>query len=281
MRVLTQKQAQRYRHDGFLFPLPALSSAEAAECFGQYEAYERWLSKPLSEADLKWRGLSYIFLPWVDRLARHPRILDAVEDVIGPDIMVYMATFFVKEPDSLSFTAWHQDATYFGLTPHEHVTAWVALTDASGEAGCMDVVSFGGKPRQMHHAELRSTNSINSRGQTIVEKIDDGSLITMALKAGDFSLHHTLCAHRSGPNRTPHRRIGLGISYIPTRVRHTGSKRMPALLVRGEDKFGHFDHLPSPTGECAPAALALHDEIYRVYRENYEDQSRAHERQFA
>ena len=99
------------------------------------------------EADRKWRSAGYIFLPWVDALVRHPRILDAVESLVGPDILVYTSTFFIKEPNSPTFAAWHQDATYFGLAPHEHVTAWVALTDATSEAGCMEVVSSHGAPQ--------------------------------------------------------------------------------------------------------------------------------------
>jgi len=280
MAVLTAEQVKQYNFDGYRFPFPALSQTEVGERQADYRRYETWLQKPLPQADLKWRGLTFIFLPWVDRLVRDPRILDAVESVIGPDILVYMATFFVKEANSPAITAWHQDATYFGLTPHEHVTAWLAITDASGEAGCMDVVSSKGSPRQLHHAERNIPHSINSRAQTIVEDFDQSRIVTMDLRAGEFSLHHTLCVHRSGPNRTQDRRIGLGISYIPTRVRHTGSRRMHALLVRGEDRFGHFDLLPAPTAECDPASIALHQKVYTVYRQNYEDQSQAHAMQF-
>lgn len=281
MAGLTQAQVERYRHDGYAYPFPALSPAEVAARQADFRRYEDWLGKPLPQADLKWRGLTFIFLPWVEKLARDPRVLDAVESAIGPDILVYMATFFVKEPNSPSITAWHQDATYFGLTPYEHITAWIAITDASGAAGCMDVVSSKGQPRQLHHAERHIPNSINSRSQTIVEDFDQSAIDTMELKAGEFSLHHTLCVHRSGPNRTPNRRIGLGISYIPTRVRHTGSRRMNALLVRGEDRYGHFDLLPSAPAECDPAAIERHQKAYTVYRQNYEDQASAHAQQFS
>ena len=154
-------------------------------------------------------------LPWLDELVRHPRILDVVEDLIGPDILVYTATFFIKEANSPTFAAWHQDATYFGLTPHEHVTAWVALSEASAKAGCMEVLSSRGDPRPMRHAALGLANSINGGGQAIVDEIDEAGGTMMALPAGSFSLRHTLCRHRSAPNRAAHRRIGIGISYIP------------------------------------------------------------------
>src|ERR1700704_2087003 len=143
----------------------------------------------LSKAHKKYRSGSYTFLPWIDALCRHPRILDAVEDVIGPDILVYWATFFIKEGRSPAFTAWHQDSTYFGLEPHEHVTAWVALSDASTEAGCMEVLPPNGAPRQYHHANSRLEHSINAAGQVIVEPLNETGMTMMELKAGEMSLH--------------------------------------------------------------------------------------------
>jgi non-haem Fe2+, alpha-ketoglutarate-dependent halogenase len=214
-------------------------------------------------------------------LVRHPRILDAVESLIGPDILVYTSTFFIKEPNSPTFAAWHQDATYFGLTPHQHVTAWVALTDATEEAGCMEVVSSRGMPMQLRHAALGLTDSINGGGQAIVGSFDQQDAVAMALPAGHFSLHHTLCRHRSAPNRAAHRRVGLGISYIPANVSTIGSHRLSALLVRGQDTGRYFDLLPPPQTELGPAELERHERIYRRYRENYAEQIEWHERRFA
>ena len=281
MKVLTEQQVRDYRHHGFLFPVPALTPAEAAKYLRDLERTEAHLGAPLQKAELKWRGATHIYLPWANELVRHPCVLDAVEDVIGPDILVFWSTFFIKDPGTPAFTAWHQDATYFGLEPYEHVTAWVALTDASSVAGCMDVLSAHGEPRQMHHAAARLEHSINGAGQIIVEPVDDRDATAMELRAGELSLHHTLCPHRSAPNRAAHRRIGIGISYVPARVRTTGSYRLPALLVRGTDAHGHFDHLPSPRAEFDPDAVAMHDRAYKRFRENYYEQEKHHEAQFA
>jgi hypothetical protein len=279
--MLDAEQVERYRWDGYLFPLPALWDDELRACDAGLARFETWLGKPLTAADKKWRSAGYVFLPWVAALVRHRRILDAVESVIGPDILVYTSTFFIKEAQSPTFAAWHQDATYFGLDPHEHVTAWVALSEAGAEAGCMEVVSSQGKPRQLHHAALGLEHSINGVGQAIVEPFDQDNTVAMALQAGEFSLHHTLARHRSAPNRAAHRRVGLGISYIPTYVRTTGSHRLFAMLVRGQDRGGHFDLLPTPQAEFDPAALALHEQVYQRYRQNYAEQIEMHERQFA
>ena len=121
---------------------------------------------------MKWRSHAYAHSPWFNDLIRHPRILDAIEDVIGPNILVWTSTFFIKEPHSPTFAAWHQDGTYFGLEPKEQVCAWVALTDASREAGCMEQLSSRGAARQYHHAALGLANSINRAGQTIMETFD-------------------------------------------------------------------------------------------------------------
>ena len=279
--MLTAEQVERYRWDGYLFPLPALSAGELEECSDGLARLEDWLGSPLTEADRKWRSAGYAFLPWVDGLARHPRVLDAVESVIGPDILVYTSTFFIKEARSPTFAAWHQDATYFGLDPYEHVTAWVALTEAGAEAGCMEVVSSKGRPRQLHHAALGLEHSINGGGQAIVEPFDQDGAVAMALRAGEFSLHHTLVRHRSAPNRAHDRRIGLGISYIPAHVRTVGSCRLYAMLVRGRDTGGHFDLLPSPEAELDPAALERHEQVYQRYRQNYAEQMERHDRHFA
>ena len=281
MKVLTQQQVDSYRRDGFLCPLSALSRDEAAARLADLERVEARLGAPMTQVERKWRGASYTFLPWVNALARDPRILDVVEDLLGPDILVYTATFFIKESGAPTFAAWHQDATYFGLTPYDHVTAWIALTDASDEAGCMEVLPWRGAPaRQLHHAAAQLAGSINGAGQVIVEPMEEGETVTMALEAGQFSLHHTLSRHRSAPNRSSHRRVGLGISYIPASVRNTGSIRLPALLVRGKD-HGNFDLLPSPASEFSPEALPVHEKAYAAYREHYAEQIRLHEEQFA
>ena len=145
----------------------------------------------------------------------------------------------------------------------------------------MEVVPSRGRPQQMHHAALGLKDSINGGGQAIIEDFDQGDGEMMALPAGSFSLHHTLCRHRSAPNRADHRRVGLGISYIPAHCRLSGPVRMCARLVRGKDTGGHFDLIPAPEGELDPAALARHELVYGRYRDNYEEQVQAHERQFA
>ena len=281
MKALSQEQLDRFRHDGFLFPLPALSPAELQACQDGLARFEAFLGSPVPQAALKWRSQSYAHYPWFNDLVRHPAILDAIEDVMGPDILVWTSTFFIKEPHSPAFAAWHQDATYYGLRPYEEVCAWVALTDASVEAGCMEQLSFQGIPRQYRHSPMRLEHSINRAGQTIVEPFDDTRPVAMALPAGSFSLHHELAIHRSAPNNAAHRRVGVGLNFIPPHVKVDGPLRCKAMLVRGQDRYGHFDLIDPPKAELDEAGIATHQAVNQAYNDNYNLQVQRHEALYA
>ncbi len=279
MKSLSEDQVTAWRRDGFLYPFPLLDEGERQECLKGLARFERWLGAPVNASkDLKWRTMPHIILPWVTRVARDPRILDPVEDLLGPDILIYTSTFFIKEPHTPMIAAWHQDSTYYGLEPVEEITVWVALTDADHAAGCMDVVSFDGAPRQMRHAAHVVENSVNRAGQKITEPLDESPLVSMELKAGQFSMHHGLCPHRSGPNTADHRRIGLGLNYIPAHVRPIGAFRTAAMLVRGEDRWGHFEPVTPPRAELDADEIAAHEKAVRQYRETYREQETLHAR---
>lgn len=276
MKALTQAQADAFRRDGFLFPIPALSAAEVAGGAAAVNRLEADLGCKVAEADVKWRSQAHVHSPWFSDLVRHPRILDVMEDVIGPDILVWTSTFFIKEPGSATYAAWHQDGAYFGLAPQASVCAWVALTDASFEAGCMEQLSFQGQPREYHHEPLGLKNSINRAGQTIMDPFDQSRPTAMALRAGEISLHHELAVHRSAPNMAAHRRIGFGINYMAPSLQVEDGVRCRAMLVRGQDRYGHFDPVDPPKAERDTAALAMHQDASDRYRANYRVQVERH-----
>ncbi len=208
----------------------------------------------------------YLLFPWAAEIVRHPAILDAVEDLVGPDILVIHTTLWWKPAGSEGFVPWHQDGTYFGLAPHEHVTAWLALTPSTEESGCVTVLPGSHLHGQLPHADRKDPRVMLSRGQTVTAEVEAARAVPIPLSPGEFSLHDTLVLHASAPNRAAHDRIGLGISYIPTRVRHVGSTRLSATLVRGEDRYGHFDLEATPRAEADAAARAVHaDSIGRFW----------------
>jgi non-heme Fe2+,alpha-ketoglutarate-dependent halogenase len=206
----------------------------------------------------------------------HPAILDAIEDVIGPDILVFTTSWFIKEPGTPHVAGWHQDATHFGLDPNDqHVTAWLALSDASLDSGCMQFIPGSHRRGQMTHTYGMGA-SVNDAEQWIEKPAGVESAMDCCLAPGQFSLHNTLSIHQSGPNRARDRRIGIGISYVPTSVRHLGSQRHPAHLVRGVDRYGHFDLEPAPAEDFDPRAEEVHARSFEIYRANYLEQVARH-----
>lgn len=286
--ALSQADISQFRRDGFHYPTAGIGAARARAARAQLEAYETASGGRLTALSPSSRYKLHVKLPWAHAIASDPAILDAIESLIGPDILIFTSTMFVKEPQTDAVTLWHQDAAYFGLRPHEHVTAWVALSEASATAGCMTFLSHhgahhgehdgaaGDAPRLLRHKTKAQANSINGAGQSIVDAFDDGSAVRATLRVGEFSLHHTLCVHSSPPNASQDRRIGLGISYIPTRVRHIGTVRQRAMLVRGEDSFGHFD-LEPPPGTNTDENQAAYELSLQHYNEGYAEQMNWHE----
>jgi non-heme Fe2+,alpha-ketoglutarate-dependent halogenase len=278
-KALTDGQVASWRRNGYLYPFDFLNEEERQDCLSGLARFEKWLGAPVnSTKDLKWRTMPHITLPWFTRLVHDARILDKVEDLIGPDIMVFTSTFFIKEPHSATIAAWHQDSTYYGIGEMpEVVTAWVALTEASHEAGCMDVLPYESRgPRLFNHAANAIENSVNRAAQVITEPLDESGVETMSLKAGQFSLHHGLCPHRSGPNASNHRRIGLGMNFIPAHEKPHGKFKTAAMLVRGEDRYGNFEKVTPPKAELDEDSIAQHLMAVTRYRDTYYEQEPLH-----
>ncbi len=265
-KLLSEDAVARYHRDGFHFPVRVLSTAEAAGYRQQLEAHEGRTGQPLQG---NWRHKTHLLFTWADALVHHPRILDAVEDVIGPDILCWTTNFFIKEASHPGFVSWHQDATYWGLEPDDVITAWVAFTDATPENGYMQFLPGSHRIDQLPHVDTFHKDNLLSRGQEIAVDVDKSRGVGVPLSAGEMSLHHIKLVHGSEPNRTPDRRIGLAIRYIPTHVRQT-KVRDAAMLVRGVDRFGHFDYEPRPKGDLDAGALAAHaDSVARQVKALY------------
>jgi phytanoyl-CoA dioxygenase PhyH len=257
--ALSGEQVARYYAEGFVCPVPALSPTEVRDCRARLEAFEASQGQSLGRLPGQLRAKTHLLFPWLDGIVRHPAVLAAVEDLIGPDLLVYHLTMWIKEPRDDAFVSWHQDGTYFGLDPaDQHVTAWVALTDSLPETGCVMALPGSHRLGQLPHTTYRVAANLLSNGQQAVAEVDAARAVPLVVRAGEFSLHHTHLLHSSAPNRGRDRRIGIGISYIPTRVRHVGPTRLTASLVRGEDRHRHFDPEPRPRADFDATARAVH-----------------------
>jgi len=261
-KSLSPEQVAQYRRDGFTGPVSVLSTDEVARHRAGLEAFEKQSGKPL---DFPERSKSYLLFDWADEIVHNEKVLDAVEDLIGPDILVYHLTMHIKEADTDAIVIWHQDDDYFRLDPAEQITAWVALSDASEAAGCMRMVPGSHHEGHIPHEERPDPNHVIRAGKGIFDRFveADGTLVPVG--AGQMSLHHTHTVHCSGPNRSADRRIGVGISYIPAHVRPKTDPRTSTLLVRGEDRYGHFHQEARLTASLSAEARAAHARAYDHY----------------
>lgn len=256
--TLTSEEIEQYRSTGYMPARPVLTADEVSHCRRQLELFEASQGATLGELPGQLRAKTHLLFTWLDELIRHPGILDVVEDLIGPDILVYHVTSWLKEPGSGSYVSWHQDGTYFGLTPPEHVTAWVALSEADETSGCMRIIPGSHRDGQLEHAVGPTEDNLLSNGQVLRVPFGDEDAILLPVPSGSMSLHHTYLVHASGPNHGPDRRIGIGISYIPTHVSHLSPIRQTAMLVRGTNRYGHFDPEVPPKADFDAAAQAFH-----------------------
>ena len=266
-KTLSRDQVELYRRQGYLFPLRALAPDETAPMRASLDAFER--AEGYSVGALHFKG--HLCFRWSWELARSAAILDAVEDLIGPDILVFASKFWIKGGGDGAYVSWHQDSAYFGLAPHDLVAAWVALTDSTPGNGCMRVIPGSHLEAAHSHVETYHDNNLLARGQAI-EGLDETEAVDLVLRAGEFSLHHERTVHGSLPNRGDAPRIGLTLFYIPASVRSTLGRRT-ASLVRGVDDHGHWDADPEPRRDRDPEIIAH----MRAAHARYHDRSVAQE----
>jgi len=259
---LTQAQVEHFCREGYAFPFDAIPAAEAASYVAKLDGYDAILGE---EAQKQLKIKAHVAAPWIVALARNKNILDAVESVIGPDILLFGTSMFSKKARDVRFVSWHQDAAYYGLDPQQEVTCWVGLTDADTENGCMRVMPGSHLGADAVHDETYDPQNMLGRGQTI-RGIDDSKAVYMPVKAGQFSMHHERTIHGSMPNPSDRRRVGISFFYMPTHVRSTIGRRT-ATLVRGTDKYGHWDPEPMPKTDLDPVCMEFLRQSWSRYRD--------------
>ncbi len=260
-KLLDSQQVTAFERDGFVSPVRVLSQEQAATYRRRFESYER--------AHDGWYTLSkgqkiHLLQTWVCELVRNESILDAVEDVLGPDIMCWGTSLFVKDARDPHYVSWHQDSTYWGLDGADVVTAWVALSPATRASGCMKMMPGTHLLDQMAHRDTLAELNLLTRGQEVTMEIDESRAVYLELAPGEISLHNVRTVHASEPNQTDGRRIGVALRYIAPHVRQGNGERDSAMLVRGEDRYGNFVHEQPPRSDMDADALAEHRRIMRL-----------------
>ena len=261
-KALSTEQVEQYHRDGFVSPVRVVSEDNAAD-------FRRQMENAEAAGDLK--GISqtkfYLRFPWVHKMATQPALLDVVEDLIGPNIMLYHNTVWFKEGGDGAYVSWHQDNTYFGHDPCEVLTAWMAITPANIGNGCMQFMPGTQKLGQLDlkEADIHGSNMLTS-GQTADFDPATVTPFPVELEPGECSIHHAFLVHGSLPNNAPDRRMGITFIYHPPQLGQIGNCRTSALLVRGEDSYGKFDHEQAPDEADMEGNIARHEQAVDAYR---------------
>ncbi|MBS7539528.1 phytanoyl-CoA dioxygenase family protein [Ancylobacter lacus] len=259
--VLSPAQIAHFKAEGFLSPVRAISAEEALEYRNRIEAFE---AQSGEEVNKRLKIKAHLAFPWLVALARHPRIVSAVQDILGPDVMLFGSSAFAKNAHDPRFVSWHQDSAYYGLDPHEEVTVWLALSRASVESGCMKVIPRSHLGPDLVHEETYDTNNLLARGQKV--EVDESLAVDMPLEPGEFSMHHERTVHGSPANLSDDRRIGIAFFYMPAHARSTLGRRS-ALLAGGEDRHGHWDRDLEPRYDLDPDSLGFLEAVWATYRD--------------
>ena len=250
---------ETYQRQGYLSPIDVIDEADAVL---HRKAMER------AEAELgnvHYLAKMHTVLRSPAELASHPRVLDVVEQLIGPDILVYNVTYIIKEANTATHVSWHQDLTYWGLDRDDQVSLWLALSDASVAAGCMRVIPGSHQQGRLEHITGEDDpDNVLFQNQRVAD-IDESRSMACPLHPGQASLHHGWLLHASAPNTTNDRRIGLNVQYVAPQVRQTKLPGYTAWLVRGEDRYGHYPADVPASRDLDPVALEQRAQIERLH----------------
>jgi non-heme Fe2+,alpha-ketoglutarate-dependent halogenase len=222
-KVLTKEQIEQYHDEGFISPVRVISEAQALSIKSQLEQVEAEFPDEINAESRNNLHLSFTFL---DALAHNTIIVDAMEDIIGPDIALWASVMFIKEPSSKQYVSWHQDATYMGLDSIDFPTPWIALSPSNIETGCMTMIAGSHHSEIQNHEDTFAENNILTRGQ-VIPNIDRSKAVDLILEPGEMSIHHGAIIHGSQPNKSNQRRIGFSLqSYVPPSIKQVVGKNI-------------------------------------------------------
>ena len=262
MKVLSKNQVKQFETDGFIFPVTIMSEDDAS-------AFREKLERTQADGKLTGSGQTkfYLRFPWVHDLATSDAVLDPVEDLLGPNLMLYHNTMWCKDGGDGSYVSWHQDNTYFGHTPCKVVTVWIALSTVTIESGCMQFLPGTHKLGELPlgSPDIENGNLLSS-GQTVDYDVSNSKKVPVQLKPGQASIHHAFLVHSSEQNNSKERRLGMTLIYHPTHLKQSGKVKTSALLVRGKDLFRNFYHEKAPEHNDSQNTMDRYHKAVALYR---------------
>jgi len=261
-RVLTEKQLREYRRDGFVAPLEAIPPEQAARHLAMIEAYEAEIGEDVSK---RLRVRAVLAFKWLLDLARGPEVSGALQDTIGPNVILFLSGIWSKRPGAGKFVSWHQDGAYNPFDRNVGATAWVAFTDSTPERGCIRVIPGSHRLDRVAHEETYDPDNLLSRGQTVVG-VDESKAVDMVLRPGQFSIHHEQVVHGSAPNNAAARRLGISLSCVPTEAVPL-SGLASGVLIAGENVPGHWELNREPAFDLDPVGMAELERVQQAYRD--------------
>lgn len=262
--TLTKSEIEQFERDGYVTPISVLDHSEVGTLRGQLETVEAGQGGALLPEQ---RSKSYLLFKWLNDLVQDPRVVDPVAQLIGPDVLLWNTIFWIKEAGSDSFVSWHQDTKYWGLSSDQVVTAWIALSPAGIEEGCMRVMPGSHRGETLAHEDSYHADNMLTRGQQIHLEDREIEAVHMPLGIGEMSIHNYRLAHASGPNLGTDRRIGISMHYMPPDTKQIVGNWDCALLVRGNDPYENFAPTPIPTCDFDPDAVAFHKKASKAVNE--------------
>ncbi len=246
--LLSNQQIENYQNHGYLTGLEISDSEEVKTFRKEFDELEVKEGIEKCQIGLVDYHLKHQFI-W--KIANHPKILDCIEQLIGPDILLLATHFFCKYGPNDKFVAWHQDVTYWGLNPPLAVTAWYAIDDSDIANGCMQVIPRTHKSGLVTHGKSNRSGNLLSINQEIeVDNTKSAASVNLILKAGQISIHHGHLIHGSLANQSNRRRCGLTLRYVPPFVQQTEensmAKKWQGILLRGQDNHQNFPNIIHP-----------------------------------
>lgn len=257
-RRLDESSVARFARDGFLSPVRVYSAEEMALRLSWLESIEESRAGRIPPA---LNAKVHLLVPWLWDMVHAPEIVDAVEDLLGPDLLCWGTSFISKQGPDPRHVTWHQDATHWNLTAPRAVTAWIAFTPSSRANGCVRMIP-GSNRQAVPHRDSGDRLNMLGRREMVIDTVEETDAVDIVLAPGEMSLHDPLTIHGSEPNRSTSRRVGFAIRYIPGDVGQRHGLRNSATLVRGRD-HGHFDLETAPEGLFHPDAIRRHRKVLR------------------